>query len=202
MDQHVSHENGLDVDIYYPRRDRWLQAPTPRRRSIDGSHRNCSTASSPQARARSSSATRPTCADHVTLSLRIRTTRTTCTSAFEILADTRRAVRCQLRDMSPIRWPSEAPCTFVAMSLGRPPTRLFRPRTTRSSDRRRTFSGRRRRDRTPPKRAESAQGEGEPRAAIRVREGGQSRRLIVGAIVGAMILIVAGAIAGALLSRS
>jgi murein endopeptidase len=28
MDQHVSHENGLDVDIYYPRRDRWLQAPT------------------------------------------------------------------------------------------------------------------------------------------------------------------------------
>ena len=28
MDQHVSHENGLDVDVYYPRRDRWLQAPT------------------------------------------------------------------------------------------------------------------------------------------------------------------------------
>ena len=28
MDQHVSHENGLDVDIYYPRRDGWLQAPT------------------------------------------------------------------------------------------------------------------------------------------------------------------------------
>ncbi len=51
---------------------------------------------------------------------------------------------------------------------------------------------------------ESAQGEGEgePRAAIRVREGERSRRLIVGAIVGAMILIVAGALAGALLSRS
>jgi len=47
-----------------------------------------------------------------------------------------------------------------------------------------------------------AQGEGEPRAAIPVREGARSRRLIVGAIVGAMILIVAGALAGALVSRS
>jgi hypothetical protein len=28
MDQHVSHQNGLDVDVYYPRRDAWLQAPT------------------------------------------------------------------------------------------------------------------------------------------------------------------------------
>jgi hypothetical protein len=28
MDQHVSHQNGLDVDVYYPRRDGWLQAPT------------------------------------------------------------------------------------------------------------------------------------------------------------------------------
>ncbi|HEY7730325.1 MAG TPA: penicillin-insensitive murein endopeptidase, partial [Gaiellaceae bacterium] len=27
MDQHVSHQNGLDVDIYYPRHDGWLQAP-------------------------------------------------------------------------------------------------------------------------------------------------------------------------------
>ena len=50
----------------------------------------------------------------------------------------------------------------------------------------------------------SARGEdeGEPRAAIRVREGERSRRLIVGAIVGAMALIVAGALAGALVSRS
>jgi hypothetical protein len=48
---------------------------------------------------------------------------------------------------------------------------------------------------------QSAQGEGEPPAAIRVREGERSRRL-VGAIVGAMILIVAGALAGALVSRS
>lgn len=27
MDQHVSHQNGLDVDVYYPRRDRALRAP-------------------------------------------------------------------------------------------------------------------------------------------------------------------------------
>lgn len=28
MDQHVSHQNGLDVDVYYPRLDRQLRAPT------------------------------------------------------------------------------------------------------------------------------------------------------------------------------
>ena len=28
MDQHVSHQNGLDVDVYYPRRDGLLRAPT------------------------------------------------------------------------------------------------------------------------------------------------------------------------------
>ena len=28
MDQHVSHQNGLDVDVYYPRRDGELGAPT------------------------------------------------------------------------------------------------------------------------------------------------------------------------------
>jgi hypothetical protein len=28
MDEHVSHQNGLDVDVYYPRRDRTLRAPT------------------------------------------------------------------------------------------------------------------------------------------------------------------------------
>ena len=27
MDQHVSHQSGLDVDVYYPRRDRYLSAP-------------------------------------------------------------------------------------------------------------------------------------------------------------------------------
>jgi len=27
MDEHVSHQNGLDVDVYYPRRDRTLRAP-------------------------------------------------------------------------------------------------------------------------------------------------------------------------------
>jgi hypothetical protein len=49
---------------------------------------------------------------------------------------------------------------------------------------------------------QSEQGEGEPRAAIPVRERERSRRLIVGAIVGAVMLIVAGALAGALVSRS
>lgn len=28
MDEHVSHQNGLDVDVYYPRHDRTLRAPT------------------------------------------------------------------------------------------------------------------------------------------------------------------------------
>jgi hypothetical protein len=28
MDEHISHQNGLDVDVYYPRRDRKLEAPT------------------------------------------------------------------------------------------------------------------------------------------------------------------------------
>jgi len=28
MDEHLSHQNGLDVDVYYPRRDRTLRAPT------------------------------------------------------------------------------------------------------------------------------------------------------------------------------
>ena len=27
MDQHASHQNGLDVDVYYPRLDRHLSAP-------------------------------------------------------------------------------------------------------------------------------------------------------------------------------
>ncbi len=27
MNEHVSHQNGLDVDVYYPRRDRRLSAP-------------------------------------------------------------------------------------------------------------------------------------------------------------------------------
>jgi murein endopeptidase len=28
MDDHVSHQNGLDVDVYFPRHDRKLRAPT------------------------------------------------------------------------------------------------------------------------------------------------------------------------------
>ena len=88
------------------------------------------------------------------------------------------------------------------MSSGRPPTRLFAPEDDWFVE---TGGGR-----SPAaddeaelrETRQSAQGEGEPRAAIRVREGERSRRQIVGAIVGAMILIVAGALAGALVSRS
>jgi hypothetical protein len=47
-----------------------------------------------------------------------------------------------------------------------------------------------------------APGEGEPRPAFRVRESERSRKLIAGSIVGAVILLVAGALAGALVSRS
>lgn len=87
------------------------------------------------------------------------------------------------------------------MSSGRLPTRPFAPEDDWFVE---TGGGR-----SPPaddetvvrETRQSPQGEGEPRAAIRVREGERSRRLIVGAIVGAMILI-AGALAGALVSRS
>jgi hypothetical protein len=44
--------------------------------------------------------------------------------------------------------------------------------------------------------------EGEPRPAVRVREGERSRKLVAGSIVGAVILLVAGALAGGLASRS
>ena len=47
-----------------------------------------------------------------------------------------------------------------------------------------------------------AQGECEPRPAVGAREGEPSRRLIVPAVVGAVILLVAGVVAGALVSRS
>ena len=49
---------------------------------------------------------------------------------------------------------------------------------------------------------QSAQGESEPRAAVGDRDGEPSRRLIGGAVVGAMILLLAGVLAGALVSRS
>ncbi len=88
------------------------------------------------------------------------------------------------------------------MSSGRPATRLFAPEDDWFVE---TGGGRSPAadDETELRETrQSAQGEGEPRAAIRAREGERSRRLIVGAIVGAMILIVAGALAGALVSRS
>jgi hypothetical protein len=49
---------------------------------------------------------------------------------------------------------------------------------------------------------EPAQGQSEPRPAIRAREGEPSRRLIVPAVVGAVILLLAGVLAGALVSHS
>jgi hypothetical protein len=88
------------------------------------------------------------------------------------------------------------------MSSGRPPTRPFAPEDDWFVE---TGGGRSPAadDETELRETrQSAQGEGEPRAAIRVREGERSRRLIAGAIVGGMILVVAGALAGALVSRS
>ena len=203
MDQHVSHENGLDVDIYYPRSDGWLQAPTStaqidRRLSqelLDGfvaagaskifvgyatDLRGPRDIVTPLSEPREPHA-RPLPKSWLTLDEPLEANCGTC----------RRFDR-----------PSEAPSTFVAMSSGRPPTRLFAPEDDWFVE---TGGGRSPADDDETELREtrqSAQGEGEPRAAIRVREGERSRRLIVGAIVGAMILIVAGALAGALVSRS
>jgi Putative peptidoglycan binding domain len=88
------------------------------------------------------------------------------------------------------------------MSLGRLPTRPFAPeddwfveigggRSPAADDK--TELGETR---------QPAPGEGEPRPAVRVREGEPSRKLIAGSIVGAASLIVVGALAGALVSRS
>ena len=90
------------------------------------------------------------------------------------------------------------------MSSGQPPTRLLAPEDDWFVE---TGGGRSPAadDETELREThQSAQGEGEgePRAAIRVREGERSRMLIAGAIVGAMILLVGGALAGALISRS
>jgi murein L,D-transpeptidase YcbB/YkuD len=49
---------------------------------------------------------------------------------------------------------------------------------------------------------QSAEGEGEPRAAAGARDGEPSRRRIVGAVVAAVTLLLAGVLAGALASRS
>jgi murein endopeptidase len=46
MDEHVSHQNGLDVDVYYPRLDGALRAPVATDRSTSGWRRLSSTASS------------------------------------------------------------------------------------------------------------------------------------------------------------
>ncbi len=86
------------------------------------------------------------------------------------------------------------------MSSGRPPTRPFAPEDDWFVE---TGGGRSPAADDETELRETRQSaQGEPRAAIRVREGERSRRLIVGAIVGAMILVVAGALAGALVSRS
>ena len=71
-DEHVSHQNGLDVDIYYPRLDRRLNAPIAPTRSTTVSPRRSSTASSPRERRWSSSATRPASAAPAASSSRTR----------------------------------------------------------------------------------------------------------------------------------
>jgi cytoskeletal protein RodZ len=88
------------------------------------------------------------------------------------------------------------------MSSGRLPTRTFAPEDDwfvepgggRSPDADDETELRERR--------QPAQHEGEPRPAVRVREGEGSRRLVVRAIVGAVILLLAGVLVGALVSRS
>src|SRR5262245_37767229 len=88
------------------------------------------------------------------------------------------------------------------MSSGRLPTRPFAPEDDWFAE---TGGGR-----SPAaddetelgKTRQPAQGEGEPRRAVRVREGERGRRLIAGSVVGAAILLVAGALAGALVSSS
>ena len=57
-DEHVSHQNGLDVDVYFPRLDRTLERRARPARSIAASRRISSTGSSPPVRRWSSSDTR------------------------------------------------------------------------------------------------------------------------------------------------
>jgi len=100
------------------------------------------------------------------------------------------------------RSPSGARSTFVAMSSGPPPTRTFAPEDdwfvepgggrSRSADDEATL----RETRQP------APDEGDRDPALRGREDARSPRLVGGAIVGAAILLVAGALAGAVVSRS
>jgi hypothetical protein len=88
------------------------------------------------------------------------------------------------------------------MSSGRLPTRPFAPEDDWFVE---TGGGRspaaqdemERRETRPP-----APGEREPRPAARGREGERSRKLVAGSIVGGVILLVAGALAGVLVSRS
>jgi Putative peptidoglycan binding domain len=98
--------------------------------------------------------------------------------------------------------PSGARSTFVAMSSGPPPTRTFAPEDdwfvepgggrSRSADDEAAL----RETRQP------APDEGDRDPALRGREDARSPRLVGGAIVGAAILLVAGALAGAVVSRS
>ena len=81
LDEHVSHQNGLDVDVYYPRLDGRATAPIATSRSIASSRRISSIASSLPARGSSSSATGRGYAGRPASSSRTRTTRTTCTCA-------------------------------------------------------------------------------------------------------------------------
>ena len=87
------------------------------------------------------------------------------------------------------------------MSSGRPPTRPFVPEDDWFVE---TGAGRSPADDETELREarQPAQGQSEPRPAIRAREGEPGRRLIVPAVVGAVILLLAGVLAGALVSDS
>jgi hypothetical protein len=75
---HASHQNGLDADVMYPRRDgAMLAARAPGRRSIARWLRTSSTASARPARSSSSSGPTCTCAARARSSCRSSTTTTT-----------------------------------------------------------------------------------------------------------------------------
>jgi hypothetical protein len=93
--------------------------------------------------------------------------------------------------------PSEAGSTFVAMSSGRLPTRPFAPEDDWFVEMGGGRSPAAAEETELRERRQPTRDEGEPRLAVRAREDAQRPKLIAGSIVGAVILFVAGALAGA-----